>query len=213
MRSHWKPAFITSSSIFSFLLFYCYAYFGKMDTAIALAAVAGTGGFTMGISLGIAPAVRYLGSPRRFFRYRKGFGIIGYFYSLVYTLGIVALTPEQYFANFPSLLLTVPSILGIISMTILTMMTLISNQTMVTFFGFTLWKRIMRIGYAAYGALVVRAILIEGDIWMAWLTSPDLSIPPPRLLLSIFATLVIVTGISQHLIPKPAPRIRLSSGY
>lgn len=151
----------------------------------------------LGISFGISLAVRYLNAPKKLFDYRREFGLVGYLYSLGYTLAIMSQSPHQYFGDFPMRLLTLPTMLGIIAIAILTVMFLISNRIAVTSLGFRRWKRVMRLGYAAYAALVIRAILVEGETWLAWLAEPA-GLPPPRLVLSIFASVVIVAGISQH---------------
>jgi len=57
------------------------------------------------------------------------------------------------------------------------------------------WQTVMHMGYVAYGLLILRAIDLELLVWTDWLSSPQ-GLPPPRLLLSLFATAVIVARLS-----------------
>jgi len=201
VTDQWRAALGVSTGILVVLLLYCAAWFGEMTVSVLLSAVAATGGFMLGISFGISSAVRYLHAPGTLFVYRREIGLIGYLYSLVYTFAILGRSPEQYFTDFPQKMLDLPTMLGIFAMTILTMMFLVSNRFASSRLGFDRRKRILRLGYAAYVALVVRAMVIEGDTWLAWLADPA-GLPPPRFVLSIFAAVVIVAGLSQH-VSKP----------
>ena len=75
-------------------------------------------------------------------------------------------------------------------MAILTFTALISNNWGIKKLGRN-WRRLMRLGYLAYALLIARAIVIEWDLWSLWRETGK-GIPPPRLLVSIFALLVIL---------------------
>jgi len=85
-------------------------------------------------------------------------------------------------------------------MIILTAMATLSNRAAIARLGVRGWKRFMRLGYVAYLALVVRAALLEGDVWLTWLADP-VWLPPPRLLLSMFATMVLLSRLALAIGP------------
>lgn len=186
-----------SISIFLMQAIYCYSYFSGAVDEMLLVALASTGGYLLGISLGLGPAVRHFKLSGKYLRYRRWFGIAGFLVSLGYTSTLLAISPAADFNNFPLVLITVPNVLGIFSMLVLAVMTLLSNQLSRTLLGVRCWKIIMRLGYAAYFSLVLRAVLMEGEVWLFWVESP-LGLPPPRLLLSVFAMFVIISGLAKH---------------
>lgn len=198
VANNWKKAFYLSAVLFVVLLTYCSIYFGAVTANGVLGAIAGTGGFVIGISFGLAPAVRYLHFSARWLKYRREIGIVGYGYALAYSLALIFITPSLYLDDFPMRLLTIPSALGIFAMIVLTIMTLLSNNAARSYIGFTYWKRVMRLGYVAYAALVVRAGILEGHDWLVWLANLD-GLPPPRFVLSIFASIVMLARLLQTL--------------
>jgi len=194
MANNWKKSIYLSAVLFAVLLPYCVSYFGGFSAKSFLAAIAGTGGFTLGVSFGLISAVRYLNVPREWIKYRREIGIVGYLYALLYTLAALVIAPDQYFDDFPTRLLTLPSLLGISSMAVMSVMLLISNNAARVLMGFKRWKCVMRFGYVAYAALVVRAAMLEGTDWLAWFENPN-GLPPPRLVLSVFATIVVFARV------------------
>lgn len=187
-----------SSCIFIMQIIYCYFYFNEVTSMTLLSAMALTGGYLLGISMGLTSAINLFGLPNKYLKYRRYFGICGFIFALSYSFFLLVTSPDNYLEDFPFKLFTLANILGVCSMVVLTIMTLLSNNYSIAFLGFKRWKNIMRLGYVAYLSLVLRAALIEGDIWIAWIQAP-ISLPPPRLLLSIFALIVIVTGLARQI--------------
>jgi len=194
MVNNWKKSFCLSVGLFAILFPYCVSYFGGLSSKSFFAAIAGTGGFTLGVSFGLISAIRYLNAPREWMKYRREIGIVGYLYALLYTLSALVISPDQYFDDFPSRLLAIPTLLGIGSMAVMSVMLLISNHAARVLLGFKCWKCVMRFGYVAFAALVLRAGIIEGQDWLAWFEHPN-GLPPPRFVLSVFAVIVLVARV------------------
>ena len=194
MKGTWKPVAYFSGLILSLAVIYTSFYLGALKPGGFLGAIAATGGVMIGLSLFMTPVSHWILSARRFVKYRKALGIIGYAYAMVYTCAELAVFPERYFDDFPSRLLSPENLLGIIALTGLTLMTLLSNGKAIRLLGFRRWKQVMRIGYPAFTLLAVRAMMLEGETWLGWITAPD-GLPPPRLILSIFAMTVIATRL------------------
>jgi len=193
-----KKTLALSSGWFVIFLLYRWAYDGTLTLDGIHGAFSGTACILIGMSLGLSSTVHFLRLPRRYLTYRRVLGITGYLHALTYTIVLFLRSKEQYLADFPAYLLTVPAMLGFFSMAILTLMALSSNNAAVTLFGVRYWKKIMRLGYAAYAALVIRAAWTDGDDWFAWLASPA-GLPPPRLVLSVFASICIVARLAMSM--------------
>jgi len=127
-------------------------------------------------------------------KYRREIGIVGYLYALLYNLSVLVVFPDQYFDDFPSRLLTIPTLLGIGSMAVMSVMLSISNNAARVLLGFKGWKCLMRFGYVAFAVLVIRAGMLEGQDWLAWLEYQN-GLPPLRFVLSIFAAIVVVARL------------------
>jgi len=50
MAKNWKKSFYLSAGLFAILFPYCVSYFDGLSTKSFFAAIAGTGGFTLGVS-------------------------------------------------------------------------------------------------------------------------------------------------------------------
>lgn len=198
MENQWKAALVLSGGLWLALLIYGFVYSHEMSATVIVKAIAGAGGFTIGISFGLGPAVRYFHVPQSFLKYRREIGITGYLFALIYAVLQVLMFPGLYFDAFPKQLLTTPSLLGIFAMTVLTIMTVLSNDYSVERLGYKPWKFVMRMGYVAYAALIFRAYLMEGDVWFDWLGMPH-GLAPPRLVLSVFASFVVLCGLVQFI--------------
>lgn len=64
----------------------------------------------------------------------------------------------------------------------------------------------MRFGYVAFATLVIRAGMLEGQDWLAWL-EPLNGLPPPRFVLSIFAAIVL---LARLMLVFSAPKVTLA---
>jgi DMSO/TMAO reductase YedYZ heme-binding membrane subunit len=130
--------------------------------------------------------------------YRKNLGLTGYFLALLYSFSLLFINPERYFSGFFENLISYDFILGLGAMGILTLMAVVSNNFVMRKIGAHAWRVILRLGYVAYFLLILRAVVLEGDSWLFWFQSLD-NLPPPRLLISIFAVIVIALRVSMEI--------------
>lgn len=193
----WLKSLPFTLGVFDFWLIYVWISRGRVTLLEISNVVAATAGILIGLSLGLSGLCYFFNVFDRFIIFRKYLGLTGYFLALFYSFLLLSLNPEHYFFGFWNNLLSPDFILGLGAMTILTMMALISTRAAIVALG-RYWRPLMRLGYLAYFLLVLRAIVLEYGIWLDWLNSLD-SLPPPRLLLSLFAVGVITLRIALQL--------------
>jgi len=161
----------------------------------------------IGISFSLTSTSYYFDFLDHFFSYRKYLGVVGYLYSLIYSLSLPWLYPHKYLYGFPQAIKTWEVKLGLIAMSIFTFMTIISNRWGINKLGPKNWRRALRTGYLAYSLLIIRAVILEWNGWVNWWSNLN-RLPPPRLVLSVFALTVISFRLSMlisrslYLVPK-----------
>ncbi|MFW5703599.1 MAG: ferric reductase-like transmembrane domain-containing protein [Patescibacteria group bacterium] len=195
----WSRSFYFSFLVFAFILLYSFAFYQDLHLLMLSKAVAGTAGFLIGCSLVLSSICYYFDVLDRKIGYRKYLGLLGFWYALLYAFMLLFLDTERYVSEFFDNLFTPDVILGISAMILLTFSAAISNKTMMMKIGPELWRKLLRLPYLAYALLILRAIMIERNDWIEWLVQMD-TLPPPRLLLTLFAIMVIVlrTTIPIH---------------
>jgi DMSO/TMAO reductase YedYZ heme-binding membrane subunit len=204
----WLKAFVISVCLYALMVTYAFFYAGHIEFAQISESLAGTGGFLIGTSFALSGMSYFFDFMDKRLSYRKFLGVFGVFYALLYSITLVVRFPEKYDFFYPQSFLTAEAILGLSAMTILTTMALISNATATRLLGPKLWRRILHSGYIAYVLLIIRAVIVEHEIWQAWFDDPS-TLPPPRLVLTIFASCVLILRfcmeISLRLRKKPSP--------
>lgn len=180
-------------AVFGFIFFGTYAYFylGKFSLLGASMTIAGTASICIGASFALSGLSYYLTPFRKMLGYKRYLGLLGYFLALTYAVMLLFVDPAKYYLGFFTNLGSANFILGLTAMAILTVMTVISNNFFMKKMGIVKFHAILRFGYLAYFLLVLRAILVEGASWSIWLGTLE-GLPPPRLLVTIFATCVIL---------------------
>lgn len=186
-------------SFFTFLFFM--GYVSILDEGLLLLSwskvVAGTSGFLLAYSLFLSTVGYYFNFLDSKVIYRKYLGLMGYYFALLYSVMLLFVNPERYFYGFFENFWSADFVLGLSAMAILTVMALISNNRALKLLGPARWRSILRLGYLAFFFLVVRAIILEGDLWQSWLAAGS-GLPPVRLLLSVVAIFVIFTHYSIY---------------
>lgn len=188
-----------SIAVLLFIVFSIYEFFrtGQFSLSSLNAALAGTAALGIGFSLALSGISYYFNFLDHEIAYRKHLGLVGYFLALVYSFLLLFVNPDKYFYGFLENLKSADFILGLSSMGILTLMAIVSNNFVMRKIGAHTWRFILRLGYAAYFLLIVRAVILEGEDWFLWLQRLD-NLPPGRLLVSIFAALVIALRMSME---------------
>lgn len=206
----WRQSIALALLLFVYSLSYALLYVGTFSLVPLATAFAMTGGLLIGLSFALSGICFYTNIIDSAIMYRKYFGILGWCFALLYSVMLVFLYPDLYGYGLFTRLGTPEVWLGLTAMGILTVMTLVSNTAMMRHLGGSRWKFIMHLGYGAYALLIARAVLLEGSSWLRWLEALR-GLPPPRLLLSIYAAAVIALRISIPLTKWRRNRARLGS--
>jgi DMSO/TMAO reductase YedYZ heme-binding membrane subunit len=189
-RRLWYRSIFFTGVVFGLLVLYSLLYTGDASALMLSRAVAGTGGILIGLSFLLSSLCYFFDFADTKIGYRKYLGLIGYFFALAYSCMLLYIEPDRYLFGFFENFFSADFLLGITAMLIFTGMALISNSSMMMKIGPARWRVLLRFGYLAYGMLVVRAVILEQYEWGMWL-STFATLPPPRLLLSVFAIFVI----------------------
>lgn len=191
-----KSPYITTlpTVLIAYILLFIYNYFyrGGINDATWSESLAATAGFLIGFSF-IASSVSYFLKNSYLVGVRKQLGLYGFWIALAYCFSLQYRFPEKYYYGLTNNLAESEVILGLVAMFIFGFMTLISHKIGVKLLGAS-WRPALRLGYIAYFLLIIRAVIVEGEIWNSWLQSFN-GFPPPRLILSIFAFFVIFMRI------------------
>lgn len=204
----WGKSIAYALIFFCFFTWYVFVYFGSFTLVAVSLIFAATGAVLIGSSFALSGIGYYFNFLDKEVYERKYLGLLGYFFALTYTFMLPFVNPELYWYGIPKNLFSADYILGIGAMLILTMMAIISNKSMMLKVGPQRWRKLLRLGYVAYAMLIARAIVVEGRVWYVWFFELSMSLPPPRLLISIFAALVILLRISvgiSKMIATPHP--------
>lgn len=190
----WIWPLVWALVVFALVLIYQFIYFSSLLPLGISSAFAGSAAFCIGFSFALAPISYYFDFLDKMLVSRRGFGVVGYFFALAYSISLLFVNEDRYLYGFLENLASMDFVLGLLAMMIFTIMALISNNWSIRKLGPVRWKIILRFGYLAYALLIIRAIVLEKDSWVLWFQSPN-GLPPIRIFVSLFATLVIVCRI------------------
>jgi len=156
---------------------------------------AATASFLYATSFSMGSISYYVGWPDMRQLYQKYIGLWAYFLSLFYCLTLLILYPGIYLFGFLDNFFTPDILLGLLAMGIFTTMVVIPSLYSARFFKPETIKFTLRLGYLGYVFLVVRALIIDFEIWLQWLTTLE-GYPPGRLVLSFVAVCVVLLRLS-----------------
>lgn len=137
----------------------------------------------------------YIGWPNMRDGYQKQIGVFAFWASLAYAITLLFLYPDTYYYGFWDNLWTANVSLGLMAMFIFGLMTVINSKPVAKYFSWDTIKAFLGLGFLGYALLVLRAAIVEGDLWVYWLTTFDGEVPG-RLLLSVVAIGVLVLRLS-----------------
>ncbi len=188
--THARTGLTFALPITLFFIVYVYLYDGSLTTLLSWSrVVAGTAAILLGFSLGMGSYAYYTGTPVHN-DVKKQLGHQAFWVSLLYSCMLCFLFPARYWYGLWDNLYTADVALGLLAMTILGVMTFITERPWVGYVGEHFAYSFLTMGYIAYALLVMRAVFIEWEIWMAWIQALN-TLPPPRILLSLFACTVL----------------------
>ncbi|HEX7017287.1 MAG TPA: ferric reductase-like transmembrane domain-containing protein [Patescibacteria group bacterium] len=194
--SLWLSSILFSIVIFIVSLSYIFLVAGNLNLVVLSQTTALTGGILIGLSFVLSSLSYFFDFADSKLKYRKQLGLLGYYFAVAHSLSLIYRFPTTYVENFPHWLTQLPNILGLAAMFILTYMAIISTEAGMRLSG-TYFRPLLRTGYLAYAFLIIRAYLIEGEMWHQWAWSLD-TWPPPRLLLTVFALNVIFWRLAME---------------
>lgn len=188
----WGLSVIVYFAVFAYALF----FFGRFDAKAIGEAFAGTAAILIGFSFALSGFCYYFDFLDQKLFYRKFLGLVGFWYACGYVASLIIRSPERYLWGLGQTVKQPEAILGIAAMIIFAFMAAISNHQAMQRLGCGRWRQALRLGYLAYISLIVRALLIEGQDWVQWISHPR-ALPSPRLLVTIFAIFVLALRASM----------------
>ncbi len=192
----WTMPICLALILLAFTNTYNFLYFGAFTTKSMVEATAGAAAFFIGISFSLSSMSYYFNFLDNKLAYRKEIGLIGYYLAVIYSVLLALTNQDKYVTGFAANLISWDFILGLSAMTILTAMALVSVNKIMIMVTPTVARKILRFGYVAYFLLIVRAVILEQETWLKWFANMD-SVPPARILVSAFATFVIILRITM----------------
>lgn len=137
----------------------------------------------------------FAGWPNLRHGYQKQIGIMAFWWAVAYTITLPLLYPETYWYGLLNNLYTADVILGSAAMVIFSMMVMINSRWIAPYFERKTIFFVLGLGFVAYALLVIRAIFLEFDVWLLWLSTLT-GFPPGRLVLSLIALVVLLLRIA-----------------
>lgn len=194
-KSPWIKIMPAVVIVYVLLCAYNYHYRGGYSDAVWSESLAAVGGVFIGLSLAMSSLSYFFDFADGYLRYRKQYGLYGFYLALLYSFSLQFRFPDKYYYGLIDRLYEPEVILGLSGMFLLGYMALISNKYGLRVLGNTWWRRSLRLGYVVYILFIIRAYIVEESIWMSWFQNPNILYIPPRFLLSIYASLIIVARV------------------
>src|SRR3989338_893354 len=165
--------------------------------------------FLFALALVASSVSYYTDWPNMRCGYQKQIGVLAFWIAVAYCVTLILLFPEQYSYGLSNNQFTFDVLLGGTAMIIFASMVGINSKLVAPHFSWDTIKFVLGLGYIGYALLVIRAVLLEWDLWEVWLVTFD-GYPPGRLVLSVVALTVLLLCISipVHIALKKSFKIR-----
>lgn len=195
-------------------LFVCYYYYFEGDNFslwFINKATASTSIILMGLSFALSGLGYYWDFLDKKVQYRKYLGLVGYFFVAwhgIYSLYVfISSDPDLKSLGLLNKLITfgagVPSnlslLMGIASIIIFTLMTVISNNYATKKIGGVLWRKLLRVGYLGLVLALIHFAIRNVDVWIDWVKSGANSLPQLSGLLAIYIIAIIILRIALQI--------------
>ncbi len=208
----WAKAFLFSGLVFCLCSGYLYMSVSE-ESLVLFNQAAGFAGFlVMGLSMALSGLAYFWDFADGYIIYRRYLGVVGFAYALLHSLfGLVNYFNllmirdwlrlgdsgifDLYF-NWPMVgSFTLSNIWafvsGLVALVIFTMMAAISNNWSIRRLGLW-WRRLLRVGYAAYFLTIIHFGIKRVVVWQDWLVHWNKGLPPLSLPVVIFGLGVLV---------------------
>lgn len=215
----WTVAAVIAAVLFGFHMVYILNFTSTTVVLMGVSfALAATSSFMYALAFSSGSVSYYIGWPNMRDGYQKQIGVAAFWFSFAYCLTLLVLYPEIYYYGFFENFWTWDITLGLTAMIIFGAMTFINSKPIAPYFTWDTIKFVLGLGFVGYALLVIRAIFIEFDWWVAFLTTFEGDVPG-RLVLSVVAVAVLLLRISvpvhKSLTTPKAPAVAASkrTGY
>lgn len=128
--------------------------------------------------------------------YRKYIGVIGFFFAFWHMILSWSALLNLFKPEILGSTRMWPMLSGLIALTIFAVMALISNQLSTRLLGTTLWRGILRFGYAGLILVMAHVLLLKSARWLTWYNDGMTSPPALSLIVTVFAVIVILVRIA-----------------
>ncbi len=203
----WLTALLFMLGYGVLVVVYMFLVYGGIETLSFWSGVSSAvAGFMLATAFTASSFSYFTTWPNMRLGYQKQIGVLAFWLCVVYCVTLVFLEPEVYFYGFYEHLFTPDIFFGLIAMVIFGLMVFINSKPVAPHFSWPTIRFFLNLGYWGYGALVVRAIFLEGPLWINWFLSFD-GPPTNRFILSVLAVTVIGLRIAavQSKKRQPAP--------
>lgn len=192
----WTVTAVIAAILFGFHMVYILNFTSTTVVLMAVSfALAATASFMYALAFASGSVSYYIGWPNMRHGYQKQIGVAAFWFSFAYCLTLLVLYPETYYYGFVENFWTWDITLGLSAMIIFGAMTVINSKPIAPYFSWDTIKFVLGLGFVAYALLVIRAIFIEFDWWIFYLTTFE-GDAPGRLVLSVVAVAVLLLRIS-----------------
>ncbi len=191
----WLVAIVLQLCILMLVLGYVSVQTGSLSSLTAWSLTsAAVASLLYATSLSMGTVGYYTGWRGSRHGYQKQIGLLAYGWSIFYCATLLVLYPETY-QNLAEHFFTADVLLGLAAMHIFSAMTLTSVSSVARHLAPATIKFILGLGFVGYAFLVMRAVLIEFDVWLNWVSTME-GFPPGRMLLSVLAVTVLLLRAS-----------------
>ena len=194
----WKNTFYWSLIILLFWVLYHWAWQGFFNFGSFTRSLAGASAVLIAVSFIFGTLTFYTDFLDSKLAYRKYFGLVGYWYAVLFVILLILSEPRKNFFEPLNGHFTSDQLLGLTAMLILTFMALISRDEVIAKIGPRRWRNSLRIGYLIYVVFIPRAVILEGGLWEEWAAGQASILPPPSLIASVLGILVILFRLSAY---------------
>ena len=198
----WLKTILFSIFLFGiFLLYICYELgsFSLLSIDKSIAAVAF---ILIGLSLALSTVSHFFPVFEPIFKYRKYFGLCGYFVLLIHLFVLLVLLGNVY--PFPSYYLESDHFFSFIfiaipAISIYTLMALISNNYATKKLGGKVWRNLLRLGFFAYFLSLTYLSLTSWTDWEKWFEMGKGSMVPSSMLIVYYGSLILLGRVVLHI--------------
>ncbi len=192
----WTVALVIAVALFIPNIIYVLGFSSTSDLLMAVSfTLAAVASFMYALAFSSGSISYYFDWPNMRDGYQKQIGVTAFWFSLAYSITLLYLYPEIYYYGFVENFWSWDITLGLTAMIIFGAMTVINSKPVAPYFSWDTIKFVLGLGFVGYALLVIRAIFIEFDWWVEFLTTFEGDVPG-RLVLSVVAFAVLLLRIS-----------------